>query len=237
MQILREFNFLSVSVRLLLALLAGGLIGLGRAQKKQAAGLRTYVIATVGACLATLVAFYEHEMLTNSSAWAPDLTDPKFDGSRFSAAVLAGVGFLAAGSITVIAHKQISGLTTAVGIFAAACLGVAAGAGFYELVLGALFFTVLTLDVLHPLEIRYKRRARNMTIHVDFTALEDIADIRQALSREGAKIFEFELDDHRGDETSAVVELKLSKENTSHSSVLSAVAELPNVSSVQELIS
>ncbi len=238
MDYLREFHFLSVCARLLLALLAGGILGYGRAQKKQTAGLRTYIITSVGSALSTLIAFYEYEMLTNNTAWAEDITDPKFDGSRFSAAVLSGIGFLAAGSIMVVAHGQISGLTTAIGLFAAAYLGIAAGAGYYEIVLVALVFIVLTLEVLQPVEVRYKRRARNMTIHVDFSALEDIDRICRTLEAEGAKIFEFELDSTNGKKTNpaAVVEIKLSKENTSHSSILSSVAELPCVTSVQELI-
>ena len=215
MDYLREFHFLSVCARLLLALLAGGILGYGRAQKKQTAGLRTYIITSVGSALSTLIAFYEYEMLTNNTAWAEDITDPKFDGSRFSAAVLSGIGFLAAGSIMVVAHGQISGLTTAIGLFAAAYLGIAAGAGYYEIVLVALVFIVLTLEVLQPVEVRYKRRARNMTIHVDFSALEDIDRICRTLEAEGAKIFEFELDSTNGKKTNpaAVVEIKLSRKH------------------------
>lgn len=236
---LREFNFLSVCARLMLALIAGGVLGFGRAQKKQTAGLRTYIITTVGASLTTLISFYEFQMLYGQWSWTAALSELKFDGSRFSAAVLSGIGFLAAGSIMLIAHQQVSGLTTAIGLFVAACMGVAAGAGFYEAVIVSVFFIVLVMEVMQPFEVAFKRRTRNMTIHVDFQSMENMDEINATIQKEGARIYEFELEDLTVEKTnpSAIVSMKLSKENPSHSAILSSVAELICVSSVQELIS
>ena len=94
--LLDNFTFLSVLSRLLLAAVAGGIVGYGRSKKSQAAGLRTYIICCVGSTLATLLAFYQYEMLTGP--W--NLGDSfKYDASRYSAAVISGIGFLAAGSI------------------------------------------------------------------------------------------------------------------------------------------
>ena len=74
-----------------------------------------------------------------------------------------------------------------------------------------------------------------MTIHVSFDDLENLSLITDTLSNEGATIYEFELEDrqNREDMPSAIVWIKLSKENKSHSSVLYSVAELECVSSVQ----
>ena len=234
---LREFNLLSVCVRLLLATVAGGLIGFGRAKKKQTAGLRTYLITCVGSALTALIGFYEYAML--SGDWSKFITELKFDGSRFSAAVISGIGFLAAGSIMLVKHQQVSGLTTAIGLFVTACVGIAAGAGYYEVVLVAVFFIVVVMELMYTFEVTFKRKMRNMTIHVDFDDLENIDMITETLKTEGATVFEFELEDTGKTKTtqSAIIWVKLPKENNSHSSILSSVAELPCVTSTQELIS
>jgi len=236
---LREFNFVSVCVRLVLALLAGGIIGFGRGMRKQTAGLRTYIIACVGAALAAIMGFYLHSMLNGAWASIPFISDVKFDGSRFSAAVISGIGFLAAGSIMLVAHQQVSGLTTAIGLFITVCIGIATGCGYYEIVILSVICIVIVMEVLYPVEITWKRKMRNMTIHVDFDTLENADMITNKLKEEGAVIHEFELEEMTAnkDNPSAIISIKLSKQNTSHSSILSSIAELGCVNSVQELIS
>ena len=238
-QTLREFNIISVLFRLLLAMLAGGILGFGRGRKKQAAGLRTYLITCVGAALATLVGFYINAMLGGNWAEMVQISSIKFDGSRYSAAVISGIGFLAAGSIMLIAHQQISGLTTAIGLFITACIGIASGAGFYEAVILSVVFIVVVMELMYPLEISFKRRMRNMTIHVDFEEIGNKDVITDAIRSEGATIydFEFEKDSKKKTTPSAIIWIRLSRDNPSHSAVLSTVAELNCVNSVQELIS
>ena len=238
-EILREFNFLSVCVRLLLALLAGGVVGFGRARKQETAGLRTYIITSVGAALTALISFYVYEMLNAEWVAASGLSEVKFDGGRYASGVISGIGFLAAGSIMIIVHQQVSGLTTAIGLFVSACVGIAAGMGFYEAVLVAVVLIVLVMEVMHPLEIAFKRRMRNMTIHVSFERLEDLDRITGALRNEGVKLFEVELEQTPAGSVlpSVILTLKLARHNTSHSAILSTIAELPCVNSVQELIS
>ena len=85
---LKEFNITSVMVRLLLAVISGALIGYGREKKERNAGLRTYMLISIGSALTILISFYENEML--NGAWQPvvELVGKKFDASRFSAQVL-----------------------------------------------------------------------------------------------------------------------------------------------------
>lgn len=124
---LQEFNMGSVLLRLLLAMASGAAIGFGRARKKQNAGFRTYILVSLGSALTILISLYEYEMLTHAWAYAAEYTDIKFDASRLATQVVNGIGFLTAGTIIAIAHRQVSGLTTAIGLFAAACLGIATG--------------------------------------------------------------------------------------------------------------
>ena len=238
LETLREFNFVSVCVRLLLAVLAGGIVGFGRGRKKEPAGLRTYIVTSVGAALTALISFYVYEMLTSEWMEASGLTEMKFDGSRYASGVISGIGFLAAGAIMIVIHQQVSGLTTAIGLFVSACVGIAAGMGFYEAVLVAVILIVLVMEVMHPLEITFKRKMRNMTIHVYFDELEHLDLITDTVRNEGAKIYEFELEDLAANkQASVILSVKLAKHKVSHSAILSTIAELPCVTSVQELIS
>ena len=117
---LYEINLLSVSLRLILALLFGGIIGLERGSNRHPAGFRTHILVCVGAALA---------MMTNQFILQQfDTGDP----ARLGAQVITGVGFLGVGTILVTGRHKIKGLTTAAGLWASACLGLAIGIGFYS---------------------------------------------------------------------------------------------------------
>lgn len=237
---LRQFTFLSVCARLLLALACGSVVGRGRSKMNQAAGLRTYILITIGAALSVLITMYDYEML--STQWAEVVAEvgQKFDASRLASQVITGIGFLGAGMIIKAAHQQVHGLTTAAGLLTTVCMGLAAGAGFIELALLSLVFSVVALDILPPLEFLYKRRMRNITLNVEFRSVEDITYVVDAVKAHNAKIYEVDVEQATLTATkkpSAIFILQLSRENPSHSSMLSTVAELPCVYSVQELVS
>ena len=237
---LREFNFVSMTVRLLLAMLAGAAVGYGRTLNKANAGLRTYMITSIGAALTVLISMYEYSMLMGEWKFAWEGGDLKFDGTRFSAQVVAGIGFIAAGAVIAISHRQVSGLTSAIGLFASACMGIAAGAGFYECVLLSVLIIIVTMEFMLPMEVAFKRRLRNMTVSVEFEKTEDISIVTQAITEQNAVIFDLDMEYSERTEDhypTAIMVIKLSKQNASHSGLLSSVAELPCVHSIQELIS
>ena len=141
--VLREVTYLAVILRIFTAVLFGGAIGLERGMKNRPAGLRTYMLVCVGACLI---------MLTNQYLFQ---VTGAGDPMRLGAQVVSGIGFLGAGTIVVTKHNQIKGLTTAAGLWASAGVGLALGVGFYEAALAAGFavFFILTLlqrCVLYP---------------------------------------------------------------------------------------
>lgn len=237
---LRQFSFFSAAMRLVLAMLCGGVVGYGRSKKNRAAGLRTYMLISISAAMAVLLTLYQYEML--GGAWA-DVTARvglKYDASRMASQVVTGIGFLGAGIIIKVAHQQVSGLTTATGLFATVIMGIAAGAGFYECVFAALILIVVVLNVMSPLEIAFKRRLRNITLNVEFDSVEDTAGITAAIEAQHARVYDIDVErTERKDDKypSAIFILQLSRKNHSHSGMLSSVAELGCVRSVQELIS
>lgn len=152
---LRDVTPIAVAVRIAVAIIAGGLIGLERGLKNRPAGMRTYMVVCLGACLI---------MLTNQYVCQVFKTG---DPVRMGAQVVSGIGFLGAGTIIVTRRNQIKGLTTAAGLWAAAGVGLAVGIGFYEAaVIGALaIFTVMTL--LQKMDNNMHRKTKTLEIYVE----------------------------------------------------------------------
>jgi putative Mg2+ transporter-C (MgtC) family protein len=202
--------------------------------------LRTVILTSIGAALTTLLATYEYQMLCGPWADVVKEVGLKFDGSRYSAQVISGIGFLAAGTIISIGHQQVSGLSTAAGLFASVCMGIAAGAGFYECVIVVLVILIIVLDVMWPLEPAFKRRLRNITVFVEFNALENLNEISDIVRSRGATIYDIEIERSKRDRDKypcAILILKMSREKPSHSGMLSSIAELDCVRTIHELIS
>lgn len=233
---LREFSFISVLGRLLLAFACAGVIGYGRSIRGCAAGLRTYMIISIGAAMSILLTMYEYEMLSTVWAEAAARAGQKLDASRLASQAITGIGFLGAGTILKVSHQQVNGLTTATGLFAVVCLSIAAGAGFFECALLALILIILVLNIMTPLEVLYKRRLRNITLNIEMDDTENIEEIRTVIEAQDVSVFEIDIEAGPSP-ASAIFILKLSRERRSHSAMLSTIAEMDCVRSVEELIS
>ena len=128
---LRELNIVTMMLRILLAVLCGGLIGLERERKNRPAGFRTYMLTALGATLTVLLSLQLDQMLHGPWREVAESIGATQDVSRFGAEAAKGIGFLGAGTIIITARQQVKGLTTAAGLWASACLGLTIGAGFY----------------------------------------------------------------------------------------------------------
>ena len=109
----------SVALRLVIATILGSFVGMERAHKRYAAGIRTFALVCLGSALATLIGLYLAEIGGSQS-----------DIGRIPAQILCGIGFLGAGTIIVTERKQVKGLPTAAGLWVTATMGMAVGAGF-----------------------------------------------------------------------------------------------------------
>lgn len=161
---LSSLTIWAILVRLILACLCGGLIGLERAKKHHAAGLRTYILVCVGSAIA---------MITNQ--FIGDATGIG-DYARLGAQVISGIGFLGAGTILVTSRNQIRGLTTAAGLWACACLGLAIGIGFYTLAVCATLIVLIVLTVLPKIEFLSTTHSKSMEIHIEFEKRENLKE-------------------------------------------------------------
>ena len=157
-----EINIWSIILRLFLAVICAGIIGAERATKRHAAGFRTYILVCLGA---TIV------IMTNQFIFA---TFNMGDIGRMSAQVISGIGFLGVGTIFVTSKNRIKGLTTAAGLWASACLGLAIGIGFYTLALVGTFMMIISLTVFPKIENFFTRRSRYLGLHVELEKRTDL---------------------------------------------------------------
>ncbi len=234
---LREFTYLTVLLRLGLAMFFGGVIGLEGARKGRPAGFRTYMLVCLGAALTMLLGQYELQLLEGPWAelWAS--VGARVDVSRFSAQVINGIGFLGAGTIIVTGKQQIKGLTTAAGLWASACVGLAIGAGFYECVLLAFLLMFLVVKVLPNLEDMIVNNLRNMNIYVEYDKVEHTGLVLNQIRMLGARIYEVEIDrreDEPGRNPSAVFTIRLSKK-MHHAQVLAHISGLECIYAIEEI--
>lgn len=235
---LREFNMVSVALRLCLAVFCGGLIGLERERKRRAAGFRTYMLVALGATLAMLLGQYSLAMLDSWGVGFPADFSPKTDVGRLGAQVINGIGFLGAGTVIVNTDKQqVKGLTTAAGLWACGCMGLAIGAGFYECVVISVTLIFLCMRLLHHVEGRMVGASRNMNLYIEFGSMDDVGPIILALKAQGAQIYEVELSHGRKEQfqdPSAVISLRL-REKLPHPRLIAAMMDLECVRVLEEI--
>ena len=127
----RGLGLWTVLIKLSVAFVLGGAIGIERSYKNRPAGFRTHILVCVAAAVASMTGIY---IYINDALPA--------DVSRIGAAVVSGLGFLGAGTIIVTRQFAVKGLTTAAGLWTSGVIGLAVGAGFYE---GAVVTAVLVL--------------------------------------------------------------------------------------------
>lgn len=151
----RELTVTGIVVRVLVAIVLGGVVGLDREMKNRPAGMRTYMLVSLGSCVVMLINQYTYQ--------AYGCGDPV----RLGAQVISGIGFLGAGTIIVTSHNQIKGLTTAAGLWASACIGLAVGVGLYEVAFTGGFGIFIVLTVLHEWDYNIRSSTRAIDIYVE----------------------------------------------------------------------
>ena len=223
--VLREVTLLAIVLRLVCAIIIGGLIGLERGMKNRPAGLRTYMLVSVGACLI---------MLTNQYLFQ---VSGSGDPMRLGAQVVSGIGFLGAGTIIVTKHNQIKGLTTAAGLWAAAGVGLALGVGFYEAALtaGLLIFFVLT--GLQRLDNRVRSKTRSMGVYIEIADTLPIGSLVRQVRELDVEIEDVQLENDTvpDDGARALIATLKCKKRTDHLVLMQAIQEIEGVVHLEEI--
>ena len=156
---LRHVTYLAVILRIGMAAILGGFMGLERGLKNRAAGLRTYMLVCIGACLI---------MLTNQFIF--QTLDMKLgDPVRMGAQVISGIGFLGAGTIIVTRRNQVKGLTTAAGLWTAAGVGLALGIGFYEGAIAGFVIVLGVMTLMQYMDNKMRNKTKSFEIYVEMS--------------------------------------------------------------------
>lgn len=141
---------IDIILRLVTAVVLGGVVGFERQKRHKSAGLRTHILVSLGACLTMIVSIN----VSLSLFFTYKLTNT--DAERIAAQVVSGIGFLGAGTILANRKGLIVGLTTAASLWVVAAIGLATGAGFWISAIVTTSLVYLTLTVMSRLETHLK---------------------------------------------------------------------------------
>ena len=238
LEYLRQLNFASMTLRIILAVVIGGLIGLERERKGRGAGFRTYMLVALGSSLTIMLSQYLDIMLNGPWKSTADIIGIKTDISRFGAQVINGVGFLGAGTIIVTKKKEVKGLTTAAGLWTSACMGLAIGAGFYECVLVSFFFVFIIMIVFPMIENAFLIRSKYMNVSIDLDSMDKLSGLISKIKEENIQIFNIDVDkDNIGDcsrNVNVIINLNLN-DKVRHEQVVAELSTIDGVIAIDEI--
>jgi len=218
-------ELLTIFIRLSLAMICGGILGMERGKKNRPAGFRTYMLVCMGAALVMITNQYITEVYGG--------TDP----ARMGAQVISGIGFLGAGTIIVTGRNRVKGLTTAAGLWAAACVGLSLGIGFYTgAVVGCvLIFVVMAL--LQGLDDWVMSSTKVINLYVEFDQMTDVGVFLRFAKEQGFRISDLEMTRANGigdSGTAILCTLRLPKKKP-HAEILQMLSAAEKVRYVEEL--
>lgn len=223
---LREVSILSVAVRMCLAVICGGIIGMEREYKRRPAGFRTHILICLGAAMTTMTSQFLYLYMNYFT-----------DMARLGAQVVAGMGFIGAGTIIVTRRQRVKGLTTAAGLWTAAIVGLSLGGGFYE---GGIFATILILlaeMIFSKLEYRMLENAPEINLYMEYKDRNCLERVLQLYRDHELKVLNLEITRATGSEehnACAIFTLRLNKRCKAEQ-LVNEIGSTPGVITVEEL--
>ena len=222
---LRDMTFLSVLVRLLLVVICGGMIGIEREYKRRPAGFRTHILICLGAAMTTLTSQYLYLCMGYYT-----------DMARLGAQVIAGIGFIGAGTIIVTRRQRVKGLTTAAGLWATAIIGLTLGAGYFEAAIFATLLILLAELGFSRLEYGVLENTPEINIYFEYTDKHALDATLELFKSRGVKVINMEItrtltEHHRA---SAVFTLRMNRHYRGEQ-LLAEASALEHVTQVEEL--
>ena len=219
------FHMWVAIVRMALAVLCGGLIGIEREHKRRPAGFRTHILICLGASLTTLTSQYIYLQLHMHT-----------DLARLGAQVIAGIGFIGAGTIIVTKRRQVKGLTTAAGLWASAIVGLALGAGYYEAGIVATLMILLAELVLARVEWLLMAGGKSINLYVEYQSETALTLVSELLRDQKVAVSDMQITKSASEERNpcAIFALQL-PQRLAHDKLMTDIAGIEDVVSVEEL--
>lgn len=222
---LREINMVSVCLRIVLSLIIGGILGLERGRKNRPAGFRTYILVCLGSTLVMMTNQYVYQVFGTS------------DPTRMGAQVISGIGFLGAGTIMVTGRHQIKGITTAAGMWSAACCGLAIGIGFYEGAIVGGIVVFLIMEFLEKMDGVIRSHSNIMDVYLEFDGKKMFSAFLTSARESGFDVTNIQISKNKhikSGELSVVLTLESQTKRTQED-MLSIVGSIEGVSFIEKL--
>ena len=221
----RDFTLASVALRMLLTVLCGGLIGIERAFKRRSAGFRTHILICLGAAMTTMTSLY----LVLVMHYYTDL-------ARLGAQVIAGIGFIGAGTIIVTKRHRVKGLTTAAGLWLTAIIGLCCGAGFYEGALTICVLIYIVLVSLNKLDATHVKASRVVNLYVELKCSVPLSTLLRSLKAGGIQVNDIQdLGSHSDETRGYLLELEIMRPELSHAAAAELAAGAEGVDFCEEM--
>ena len=219
-------TFWSVILRMTVAILCGGFIGIERERKRRPAGFRTHILICLGAATTTMTSQY---LFLNLGFYT--------DISRLGAQVIAGIGFIGAGTIIVTRQRQVKGLTTAAGLWTSAIVGLAAGAGYYEATIITTILIILAEVLFSKIEYSLLSKSNMMNIFVEYNNADALDSIIRVIKQNEIKILDLEITKNgaKTNSTSTAIFSLQAKRKTNHDEILATISNTDGILSMEEL--
>ena len=220
----KELNTATVLLRLMLAVICGGVVGLERGGKNRPAGFRTYMLVCMGSTLVMLVSEYMYLVYGTST-----------DIMRMGAQVISGIGFLGAGTIIVTSKMKVKGLTTAAGLWSVACMGIAIGIGYYSAAIISCVMIFVLLSVFRVVETKIGQKSRYINLYLELKNIQYLGNVLNQIKKSDLKIVNLEITRANDDWGKVVILLELfSTKRKMHDEYLSSIGEIEGVIHVEE---
>lgn len=186
-----------IIIRILLSVILSGLIGLEREKLRRPAGVRTHMLVGVGATLVILTSIYLGKTYDNVQV------------DRMGSQVISGIGFLGAGTI-IRQGNTVQGLTTAAGLWAVACIGLAVGTGFYLGSIAATLMVLATLVLFKRIETQIMKKDRRLTVAITLLNTPgQVSKIYRKLEELKVSVLKIEFQEHGLEESDEFITIEM----------------------------
>lgn len=220
-----NLNFYSVLLRIALSIVLAAVIGCERSGKRHAAGLRTFILASLASTVAMIL-----DIATLGQFFV------------ISAASVIAVAIISSNSILFSSRNQIKGLTTSVGLWACGILGLSAGAGYYSVTLIVFFALLSSLSVFPAIETHLKNRSNHFEIHLELKNKSNLLDFVTVIRKLGLRIDDIEINPAYMNSGLSVYSVSVTimsaelKKYKTHTQIIEALRSLEFVYHIEEMV-
>ncbi len=225
----RELTLASILLRVAITVFFAAVIGCERANKRHAAGLRTFMLVSLAGCFSMLIDTYAIKVFSSPFVFV-------------SAAAVIGTAIISANSILYSSKNQIKGLTTSVGLWACAVVGITAGAGLYSISIVGFLALLCCLSLFPRLEALLKKRSGHFEIHLELVNRQCLPDFTAAVRALGLRIDDIEANPAYANSGISVYTVSFTvvgkelKKYKKHDEIIAALASPEYVRYVEEIV-